>query len=222
MPRSGDITVPSAASRAPRAPAGSNPLRDPGVGSQSAGSASAAPARSADAGNRFASSSDAGRRSDGTYVIQPKDNYWSISEKLFGTGAYFQALAKANAKKFPSEDKLKAGDVILAPTSTELERSYPELCPSPARRNANENAPRTVNVPSRPGGNRVYVVQQGDTVYDIARRELGKPLRWSEIYELNKDTLGRQSLDLVPGTQLLLPDESPAAVTQRNDSAPRR
>jgi nucleoid-associated protein YgaU len=155
-------------------------------------------------------------------VFQPKDNYWSISEKLFGTGQYYQALAQHNAKKYPSEDKLRAGDVILAPAATELERLYPKLCPSPARRNTPENAPRTASVPSRPSGGRVYVVQEGDTVYDIARRELGKPLRWPEIYDLNTDILGKQSLDLVPGMQILLPDESPAAVSQRNDSGSRR
>jgi nucleoid-associated protein YgaU len=153
-------------------------------------------------------------------VVQPNDNYWSISERLFGTGAYFQALAKHNAKKFPREDKLQAGDVILAPATADLERLYPSLCPSPARRDSTENGTRTASVPGRSGG-RIYVAREGDNVSDIARQELGKAARWPEIYELNKDVLSKQSLDVAPGTRLLLPDDGPA-MSQRSDSGSRR
>jgi nucleoid-associated protein YgaU len=147
--------------------------------------------------------------------VQFDDNYWSISQKLFGTGGYFQALARHNEKKYPREDKLKSGDVILAPSAAELEKLYPELCPSPARRNPAESQPRTAGPTTRPEGGRMYVVQSGDTLYDIARRELGKPSRWREIYDLNKDLISKQWLDLSPGTQILLPDAGPGSVSQR-------
>jgi nucleoid-associated protein YgaU len=70
-------------------------------------------------------------------------------------------------------------------------------------------------VPIRPDGRRTYVVQEGDTLYDIARRELGKAARWSEIYDLNKDLISNHWLDLAPGTQILLPDAGPGTVSQR-------
>jgi DNA-binding SARP family transcriptional activator len=56
-----------------------------------------------------------------------------------------------------------------------------------------------------------YVVQRGDTLWGIAQRELGDPLRWSEIYQLNE---GRPQPDgailtdphwIDPGWTLLLP-----------------
>ncbi len=56
-----------------------------------------------------------------------------------------------------------------------------------------------------------YVVQRGDTLWGIAQRELGDPLRWSEIYQLNEDRPQPGGLTLNdphwidPGWTLLLP-----------------
>lgn len=62
--------------------------------------------------------------------------------------------------------------------------------------------------PSIPPGGSVYVVQEGDTLYDIARSQLGKASRWGEIYDLNRDRLGG-ALDALPaGTRLAIPGEA--------------
>ena len=65
------------------------------------------------------------------------------------------------------------------------------------------------------------MVQEGDTLFDIARSELGKASRWSEIYELNKATLGAQFDYVTPGMQIMLPDNGAAALSQRNDGVRR-
>jgi DNA-binding SARP family transcriptional activator len=58
---------------------------------------------------------------------------------------------------------------------------------------------------------RTYVVQRGDTLWGIAERQLGDPLRWSEIYALNegRPQPGGASLTdphwIDPGWTLLLP-----------------
>jgi DNA-binding SARP family transcriptional activator len=60
-------------------------------------------------------------------------------------------------------------------------------------------------------------VQPGDTLWDLANRHLGNPLRWREIYELNELRLqldGTQLTDpdqIIPGWILRLPDTAPAA-----------
>ena len=47
---------------------------------------------------------------------------------------------------------------------------------------------------------------EGDTLFNIARYELGKASRWAEIYDLNRDVLGKDFNYLTPGIQLVLPE----------------
>lgn len=71
--------------------------------------------------------------------------------------------------------------------------------------------------PEIPGGEAgSYTVEKGDTLWTIAGQFLGSPLRYVEIYELNKELIeaeaqGRGKKDssnghwIFPGTELLLP-----------------
>ena len=63
---------------------------------------------------------------------------------------------------------------------------------------------------SDPGasGGRTYIVAEGDSLFDIARNELGKASRWVEIYDLNADVLGKDIDTLTPGTRIVLPDDN--------------
>lgn len=55
-----------------------------------------------------------------------------------------------------------------------------------------------------------YTVQQGETLFDIARERLGKASRWVEIYELNRAVLGERMEFFRPGLTLRLPAAAPA------------
>jgi hypothetical protein len=55
------------------------------------------------------------------------------------------------------------------------------------------------------GQNSVYVVQSGDSIYKIAKQELGSVRRYREIYELNRDRLPLNQDTLTAGLELLLP-----------------
>ena len=69
-----------------------------------------------------------------------------------------------------------------------------------------------------------YVVQRGDTLWGIAQRELGDPLRWSEIYQLNEDRPQPGGLTLTdphwidPGWTLLLPTSVPGCYAHGRSS----
>jgi len=81
----------------------------------------------------------------------------------------------------------------------------------------------SANHASKPGAatpaTHPYVVQRRDTLWGIADRQLGDPLRWSQIYALNRDRAmpdGRVFDDpnrIWPGWTLQLPADAPPAAT---------
>jgi len=153
---------------------------------------------------------------DGKYTASPNDNFYTIARKAYGSGAYFRALAQHNRDKYPEADSIRIGDVIAVPPVEQLEARYPALCPKPDHRDAAKN--RSLAAAAEPlRGGRVYVVQEGDTLFDIARYELGSRARVAEVIELNRRVLGDQINYLTPGMRLMLPDEADRspAVTQR-------
>lgn len=52
---------------------------------------------------------------------------------------------------------------------------------------------------------RLYVAQEGDNLFNIAKNELGAVARWKEIRQLNRDVLNDSVGYLTPGTELRLP-----------------
>ncbi len=80
------------------------------------------------------------------------------------------------------------------------------------------------------GATRTYVVQRGDTLWGIAERELGDPLDWSQIYQLNEGRLQPGGVALTdphwidPGWTLLLPPPTTAqpATAQPATATPQR
>jgi len=162
------------------------------------------------------------RRDGDQYAVQPNDSYWTISERVYGTGAFFKALYEHNRKRMKNPDDLKVGQVLLVPDESTLRRNYPDLCPKPRKPTASTQQ-RVISASARIGGSgRVYTVADGDTLFEIARHELGKPARWAEIYQLNRDLLGDDFDYLRPGTELFLPADASSSSSQlRSNTAAR-
>jgi nucleoid-associated protein YgaU len=144
----------------------------------------------------------------GTYVVGPNDNYWAISAAVYGTGKYFKALFEHNRHRYPAADDLHVGDSLDVPPLAKLEESYPDLCPKRRRSSPQARGYTASTGGSAARGGQVYEVQEGDTLFNIARERLGRAARWAEIYELNRDRLG-DDIDFVsPGMQLTLPADT--------------
>ncbi len=161
-------------------------------------------------------------RADGMYEVLPNDSYWTISQRVYGSGAYFKALAEANRGKAARPDRLSPGLLISTPPVAQLEKDYPDFCPRANHREAVRNrANGTASLAAYSGG-RTYVVQEGDTLWSIARNELGKVSRWADIYQLNREALGKDYDYLTPGMKLVLPPTegpTPDRTARRNDTA---
>lgn len=140
------------------------------------------PARAADAGK---------------YVVQPGDNYWTISQALYGEGGYHRALA-AHLASQQGRGLLRVGDSFPAPSVGDLRSRYPNLCqPEPAAVAAAAETSRT------------YKVRGGETLHEIARSQLGKSSRWVDIYDLNQERLDAAGGTLPAGLELTLPADGP-------------
>jgi hypothetical protein len=157
----------------------------------------------------------------GKYKLGPNENYWVVSERAYGTGGYFKALAAYNEERHPNPEDLRYGDEIAVPQRSELEQMFPELCPKAGRRPSTQTVAAAAAVSTAPA-DRVYVVEEGDTLFDIARYELGKASRWAELYELNRDAIGDDIDFLAPGTQLILPELNPRETLTRQPANPYR
>ena len=161
---------------------------------------------------------------NGKYTVQPNDSLWTVSEKVYGTGRYFKAIYEHNRARLPHADRLAVGTVIAVPPVATLEQNYPALCPK--QRKSAMVKPRTIEASTRQriAGSNVYVVEEGDTLFDIARYELGKASRWAEIYDLNRDALGEDFDYLQPGTELTMPPKSQErdSITRQRDAGIQR
>ena len=138
---------------------------------------------------------------DQPYVVAPGDNLFEISRKVYGDGSYYRALFAYNSDRYPHAEDIRSGNVLDVPPAEYLKQRYPELIGGASDGSAG-TAPlgRTT---AAAGSN--YTVREGDTLFDIARKQLGQASRWTELYELNRAALGENLENLRPGVTLRLP-----------------
>lgn len=140
------------------------------------------------------------------YKVRSKDNYWSISRKVYGTSRYYRALAIYNRKRIPDPQKMRPGMQILVPPANVLEASYPELFSQKSPR-IQQVGGETAGLTNDLQGNPIFVVGKGDTLSEIAHQHLGRSSRWIQIFALNRDKLSNPN-DLKIGMSLKLPQDA--------------
>ncbi len=158
------------------------------------------------------------RPASGKYTVMPNDNYSAIAKRVYGNAGYFKALAEYNRQAHPRIHNLQVDDEVLTPELTLLRDKYGILCPK-MRTAAAPN--RLATLVATTGPTRIYIVEEGDTIYDIAKYELGKASRWAEIIALNRALLGSDIHFVRPGMKLRLPDLAAAQQQQIQHPASR-
>lgn len=66
------------------------------------------------------------------YVVQAQDSYWTIAERVYGSGSYYKALYEHNRRISAAADRLQPGTEIAVPDLNMLRENYPELLPRTA------------------------------------------------------------------------------------------
>ncbi len=142
-----------------------------------------------------------------------KSPAWGRADRLTPRSGAAELLPAGTSETADSSPGLSHYD----PSPANLARIPPQAAPGSRPAGTGQTASNSASTSwgrqpayrsGRASPTRSYVVQAGETVFDIARRQLGEARRWVEIVELNPNTFraGPSSLEqLTPGTTLLLP-----------------
>ena len=116
-------------------------------------------------------------------TIRPNDSFWKISQRVYGDGSYFRALYEHNRHRFPNPDSLPVGKLVDTPSSLT----------------------QASNDTSLPGDSRLYIARPGESLFDVARLQLGQASRYVEILRLNPSFAADASTPLTAGRHLRIP-----------------
>lgn len=137
------------------------------------------------------------------YTVRRGDSLWRIAERLLGDGARFTEIVDLNRSVLHGQpDFITAGTVLRVPDET-------------------TDADQDRGIGTAAGE---YVVQAGDTLWEIAEEELGDPLAYPELFEAsrkNPQPNGAHLTDpnlIQPGWKITIPERArpepaPAPVT---------
>lgn len=135
---------------------------------------------------------DAARDGFTFHHVQPGESPWSIAEKHYGDGNYYQLIYEHNRDKMPSADTVRKGVTLRIPkrndvasppphrepTSTAERRDPAPSEPAPSA----ESAPDTVRTVE-------HTVAEGETMLEIAQRYYGTVRALPKLMALNEDRI---------------------------------
>lgn len=120
------------------------------------------------------------------YQVHKGDTLKGIAKAWLGDEKLAEQLLDFNKSRIPNARQLSANLTLVFPKSKFAKKHETGTAGStgnatvPAGMKKDEVKPTT-----EPAGDKKYVVKEGDTLYGIAKRELGKGSRWEEIASLN-------------------------------------
>lgn len=128
-----------------------------------------------------------------TRLTREGDTWWSLAQELYDDGQLFRELYGHNRDRVKSYDRIPPGTEIVCPPAEVLRATVQGSSKAETEANANE---------------KIYRTRAGDTLFNIAREELGQASRFGELLKQNKDRLPERTghLSSLPeGLELKLP-----------------
>lgn len=152
-----------------------------------------------------------------TWEVKKGDSYWSIAQENYRDGRFFDALYQHNRRTVPGFENLTEGVTLELPTVDQLIKRYPSDCPSdavrkndPWRGTPDDLMKELTDDCEKDLDRRFYETKPGDTLFKIARGQLGQASRYVELMEINEfriDSNVTHESELPSGIKLLLPKE---------------
>lgn len=126
------------------------------------------------------------------YTWKSSDSLRSIAERYYGDATKLALLRRHNEGRVD----VQAGEKILIPVF-DLESPMTAASSTTATEPIADATPAksgkgvTATQPAKPNatGARTHVVKEGESLWKIAKQELGSGARWKEVYEANRDVL---------------------------------
>ena len=146
----------------------------------------------------------------GSHTVTGGDTWWSIAERAYGDGRLYKPLFAWNRAIDPRVS-LAPGTRLEVPPINALATAHARLLPSDLAAAVGPAEIVQTSATELPGqanlvpDGQTIVVREGDTLISIAREQLGSSSRWRELYDANREALGRSPGPLTPGTQLVVP-----------------
>jgi nucleoid-associated protein YgaU len=119
-----------------------------------------------------------------THVVKEGENPYRLAVHYFSDGSKFQLILDANPEIDPQ--RITVGTKLRIPNPAGISAVRPAPDPDPT-----------------PNG--IYVVKKGDSLWVIAKRELGNGSAFTRILEANAELLGGDPDAIMPGMKLRIP-----------------
>ncbi len=122
------------------------------------------------------------------YTWKENDTYRAIAQKYYGDWKKFTVLRRSNEGR----NDVQPGENIFVPVF-DSDPVAPVAGTAKGAKVATDASgksdPSAKKGAARTTGGKVHIVKEGESLWKIAKTELGNGGRWEEIYELNKDVI---------------------------------
>jgi nucleoid-associated protein YgaU len=106
------------------------------------------------------------------YIVKEGDTLWTIAENTYTSGYNWTDIAKANNLENP--DAIEIGMKLILPTVNQSQSLGQVLTPTPEQ------------TPGQAIKTNSYVIQPGDSLWDIAVRAYADGYQWTKLAQVNK------------------------------------